>query len=107
MERLRILLVVESVPPWDRARAAGIVEMAKALRARGCSITIVLSGVGTEWAIPRFAGVLQAMESPTYVVREDLARRGLSPSDVIDGITPVRRGDLPSFLRGHSTTWWW
>ena len=38
---------------------------------------------------------------------EDLADRGLGADELIDGLTPVSRGDLPGLLGNYDQVWHW
>lgn len=42
-----------------------------------------------------------------YVVREDLADRGLRQGDVIDGLKSVSRDEIPGLLGGYDQVWHW
>ena len=42
-----------------------------------------------------------------YVVREDLADRGLRQGDVIDGLKSVSRDEIPGLLDGYDQVWHW
>lgn len=42
-----------------------------------------------------------------YIVAEDLAERGLADGDLIDGLKPVARGDLPALFDGYDQVWHW
>src|SRR5690606_1140968 len=42
-----------------------------------------------------------------HVVEEDLAERGLDKGELIDGLRPVRRSELPALLGGFDQIWHW
>ncbi len=44
---------------------------------------------------------------PVYVVREDLAERGISTSDLVPGVTLVGREDLARLFDEHEKVWHW
>jgi hypothetical protein len=44
---------------------------------------------------------------PVYVVREDLADRGLSPSGFASGIIAVSRADVAELFERHARIWHW
>ena len=42
-----------------------------------------------------------------YVVAEDLAERGLGPSDILNGVERVGRDGLPKLLGSYDQVWHW
>jgi hypothetical protein len=42
-----------------------------------------------------------------YIVDEDVAERGLEPSELITGLTSVSRAGLPKLLAGFDQVWHW
>lgn len=44
---------------------------------------------------------------PVYVVREDLAERGISTSDLVPGVTLVGREELARLFDEHEKVWHW
>jgi intracellular sulfur oxidation DsrE/DsrF family protein len=42
-----------------------------------------------------------------FIVREDLADRGLANGDLIDGLTQVSRSDIPGVVDSHDLVWHW
>ena len=42
-----------------------------------------------------------------YIVREDLADRGLDQGDVIDGLKTISRDEIPGLLGGYDQVWHW
>jgi intracellular sulfur oxidation DsrE/DsrF family protein len=42
-----------------------------------------------------------------YVTGEDLARRGLGPSDLVDGLEPVSAASLPALYGRYDLVWQW
>ena len=50
---------------------------------------------------------LTAKGIDVYFVAEDAADRGITAGDMIAGVTPVGRGDLPGFIDGFDQIWHW
>jgi hypothetical protein len=50
---------------------------------------------------------LAANGVPVYYVSEDAADRGISVTEMIDGVEPVNRSDLPAFVDGFDQIWHW
>lgn len=42
-----------------------------------------------------------------YYVSEDAADRGIGNVDMVDGVQPVSRADLPGFVDGFDQIWHW
>ena len=42
-----------------------------------------------------------------HIVQEDLDDRGVEASELIDGLTPVSRGDLPGLFQDYDHIWHW
>ena len=42
-----------------------------------------------------------------YMVQEDAEDRGIEPSDLMPGITPVVRGKLPEIFADYDQVWHW
>jgi intracellular sulfur oxidation DsrE/DsrF family protein len=42
-----------------------------------------------------------------FVCADDVAERGLQPSELIDGIETVSRGDIPALLGAYDHVWHW
>jgi predicted peroxiredoxin len=42
-----------------------------------------------------------------HYVAEDVAERGIDESNLVDGVKPVTRADLPSLLNGFDQVWHW
>jgi len=41
------------------------------------------------------------------IVREDLAERGIDGEELINGLTPIDRGELPGLLERFDRVWHW
>lgn len=50
---------------------------------------------------------LMAAGVPVYVVQDDVAARGLDPSDLIAGVIPLGQGELVGLFEAHETVWHW
>ncbi len=50
---------------------------------------------------------VQQAKIPLYAFREDLEQRGLSPADLIPGITLMSRNELGRFIDQFDTVWNW
>ena len=44
---------------------------------------------------------------PVYAIREDLAERGVNPTEVIDGVTLMSRTELGQLVDQFDTVWNW
>ena len=42
-----------------------------------------------------------------HIIQEDLDARGIQAGELIDGLTPVARGDLPNLFQGYDHIWHW
>jgi sulfur transfer complex TusBCD TusB component (DsrH family) len=42
-----------------------------------------------------------------HIIQEDLDARGIQAGELIDGLTPVARGDLPGLFQGYDHIWHW
>jgi hypothetical protein len=50
---------------------------------------------------------LVAKGVPVSYVAEDAAERGLRPAELVEGVTPVRAGDVPSLFEAYDQVWHW
>jgi sulfur relay (sulfurtransferase) DsrF/TusC family protein len=67
-------------------------------------------GARTQANAPDIAGQVAGLIGKgieVYIVQEDLADRGLSAGELIDGLTPVSRSDLPGLLDNYDRVWHW
>lgn len=44
---------------------------------------------------------------PVYAVREDLEARGIPPADLVEGVEPISRQQLPTLFDQHERIWHW
>ena len=42
-----------------------------------------------------------------FILDEDIAERGLADGDLIEGLTRVKRADVPELLDGYDRVWAW
>ncbi len=67
-------------------------------------------GARTQTNAPDIAGQVAGLIGKgvdVFIVQEDLADRGLSAGELIDGLTPVSRSDLPGLLDNYDHVWHW
>jgi sulfur relay (sulfurtransferase) DsrF/TusC family protein len=67
-------------------------------------------GARTQTNAPDIAGQVAGLVGKgieVYIVQEDLSDRGVSSGDLIDGLKPVARSDLPGLLDNYDQVWHW
>ncbi len=42
-----------------------------------------------------------------YIIEEDIAEQGLADGDLIEGLSRVKRADVPELLDGYDQVWAW
>jgi len=42
-----------------------------------------------------------------YIIDEDIAERGIAEADLIDGLSHIKRADIPKLLGGYDHVWAW
>jgi len=105
-----------------------IVWITHAMKGAGADLDVLLRGSAVNYAskaqeVPALSfGARKQKNSPriaedvagligkgitVYVLDEDLAERGLSDADLIDGLTHVRRAEVPGLFDGYDHVWAW
>jgi sulfur transfer complex TusBCD TusB component (DsrH family) len=105
-----------------------IVWLSHALKGAGADLGVLLRGNAVNYAVkgqdaagltfgawrqtqpPRVnddIASLTAKGVPVYVLSEDLATRGLQPSDLIGNLEHVSRDHLPGLLAAFDQVWHW
>jgi sulfur transfer complex TusBCD TusB component (DsrH family) len=105
-----------------------VVWFVHAMRAAGAEPDVLLRGNAVNYAVrdqdasglrlgdwrqanpPRVAADVAALVAKgcrVFVLVEDLAARGIEPSELIDGLTQVSRRDAASLCAGYRHVWQW
>jgi intracellular sulfur oxidation DsrE/DsrF family protein len=77
---------------------------------QGQEVAPLSFGARTQANAPDIAGQVAGLIGKgvdVYIVQEDLADRGLSAGELIDGLKPVSRSDLPGLLDNYDQVWHW
>ena len=105
-----------------------VVWFTHAIRGGGADVSVLLRGHAVNYAVkgqdasglafgerkqtqpPDLAGDivrLIAKGVEVYVARDDLAARGLTPRDLVDGLTPIARAEIAPMLGRYDVVWQW
>lgn len=105
-----------------------IVWITHAMKGAGATIDVLLRGSAVNYAVagqdasglsfgswrqtqpPRLAEDLTALIAKgvaVYVLRDDAAERGIEDGELIAGVTPVSRSDLPQLFDSYERVWAW
>ena len=125
----RILQVVESAyRATIEEQDDTVVWFTQALKGGGADVTVLLRGHAVNYAVkgqdasgmafgdrkqtqpPDLSGDLVRMIARgvnVYVVSDDLVARGLTARDLVDGLTPVTRAEMPAMLGRYDLVWHW
>ena len=104
------------------------VWIAHAMNNAGADLDVLLRGNAVNYAVKdqdasglTFGGLSQAHPPSVdtelnrffdkgisvYMVKEDADDRGITPPDLVSGVTPVTRSDLPSIFAEYDQIWHW
>ncbi len=74
------------------------------------SVAPLTFGRRTQANAPDLAGQVSGLIAKgvdVFIVQDDLEARGIPAGDLIDGLKPVARSDLPGLLDSHDRVWHW
>ena len=108
------MLVLVTKPPYGLEDAFAGLRLALAMAVNGLSVSVVMLEDGVYNAVaaqkPDAVGMpsnadatteLYDFDVPVYVVREDLAGRGLSDETMFEGLKPIDRAGLIEMVSTH------
>jgi sulfur relay (sulfurtransferase) DsrF/TusC family protein len=105
-----------------------IIWLTHAMKGAGADLTVVLRGNAVNYAVtgqdasglafgerrqtqpPRLDADLSkliAKDVKVFIVEEDLAERGVDGSDLVSGVEPIRRTDVPKLFAAYDQVWHW
>ena len=105
-----------------------IVGITHAMKGAGADLDVLLRGNAVNYAsraqevAPLSFGAREQKHAPdlagdvaglvgkgiaVYIVEEDVADRGLSSSEMVEGLSPIKRGEIPKLLDGYDHVWHW
>ena len=77
---------------------------------RGQAVVPLSFGGRTQANAPDVAGQVAGLVGKgvgVFVVQDDLEARGIGGGELIEGLKPVSRTDLPGLLESHDRIWHW
>ena len=105
-----------------------IVWITHALTGAGADLGVLLRGNAVNYAVkaqtvaplsfgeraqanaPELAGEVAGLVgkgADVFIAQDDLAERGIATGDLVEGLKPVARSDLPGLLESHDRVWHW
>ncbi len=105
-----------------------VIWLAHAMKAAGGALDVLLRGNAVNYAVcaqdasglvfgdraqtqppqlPRDLRALMAQGVAVMFVREDAAERGILESELLEGVRPVSRAELPALFAGYDQVWHW
>lgn len=105
-----------------------VVWIAHAMKGAGADLGVLLCGNAVNYAVrgqdssglafgawkqanpPQLAhdvGKLIEKGVPVYMLQEDALARGIEPSELIDGVDVIARGDMPALFGRYDQVWRW
>jgi sulfur relay (sulfurtransferase) DsrF/TusC family protein len=105
-----------------------VLWITRAMRGAGAEIDVLLQGNAVNYAVKAqhvaplgFGGHLQkrapsladdvaaliAGQAAVYVVVEDIADRGLAADELVGGVKPIRKAELPELFDRFDGVWQW
>ncbi|HSE03454.1 MAG TPA: DsrH/TusB family sulfur metabolism protein [Methylomirabilota bacterium] len=104
-----------------------VLWLSRALKNAGADLSVVLRGNAVNYAVPQSCpplsigrtairhpaqpnddlAKLQAKGAKVYVVREDLADRGIAETDCVAEAQPIGRAEVVDLMEAHDQVWHW